>query len=133
MQPAFFQWGNYAVATGIDYTYLVNSGTFSGLSTIPAKPGQTIILWGTGFGPTSPPAPAGVLTPSDQAYSTASPVTVTIGGTNASVVGAALTPGAAGLYQIAVEVPSLGNGDWPVVAKVAGVQSPATTLLTVHN
>ena len=62
--PAFFLWvDKYAVATRQDFTWAVANGTFSGVTTVPAKPGDVIILWGTGFGPTSPAAPAGVQVP----------------------------------------------------------------------
>ncbi len=134
-QPAFFLWpGSYAVATRQDFSYAVKAGTFQGVTTTPAKPGDVLILWGTGFGPTSPTAPVGMVVPADQTYSTATPVTVMIGSSAATVYGAALAPGFAGLYQVAIQVPaSLANGDYPVVATIGGAPSPSTTLLTVHN
>ena len=101
---------------------------------MPAKPGDTIILWGTGFGPTTPSAPAGVLIPSGTIYSTATAVTVTVGGAAATVNGATLTPGSAGLYQVAIQIPvTLSDGDYPVIATVPGAQSPSSTLLTVQR
>jgi uncharacterized protein (TIGR03437 family) len=135
VQPAFFLWpGSYAVATRQDFSFAVKAGTFSGVTTTPAKPGDVLILWGTGFGPTNPAAPVGVQVPADQTYSTATPVSVMIGANAATVYGAALAPGFAGLYQVAIQVPaSLANGDYPVVATINGVPSPNTTLLTVHN
>jgi uncharacterized protein (TIGR03437 family) len=134
MQPAFFQWGNYAVATRQDFSLAVKNGTFTGATTVPAKPGDVIILWGTGFGPTSPSAPAGAQTPSTATYNTATPVTVKIGTQSATVYGAALAPGYAGLYQVAIQIPaSLANGDYPVVATIAGVQSPSTTMITIQQ
>lgn len=133
-QPAFFQWGSYAVATHQDFTYAVKNGAIAGLTTVPAQPGDVIILWGTGFGPTSPAAPAGMETPSTTAYNSATPVTVTIGKQPATVYGAALAPGLAGLYQIAIQIPaSLATGDYPVVATVDGVSSPSTTLITIQQ
>jgi uncharacterized protein (TIGR03437 family) len=132
IEPAFFQWGNYAVATTQTYSLAVKDGTFAGLTTTPAKPGDVIILWGTGFGPTTPPAPVGVEVPTTSTYNT-TPVTVTVGGVSATVYGAALAPGFAGLYQVAIQIPpSLTNGDYPLVATVSGAQSPATTLITVQ-
>jgi uncharacterized protein (TIGR03437 family) len=134
-QPAFFLWpGNYAVATTQDYGLAVKNGTFPGSTTTPAKPGEVIILWGTGFGATSPSAPSDVEVPSSTTYNTANAVTVTVGGTAATVYGAALAPGFAGLYQVAILIPaSLANGDYPVVATISGVQSPSTTLITVQD
>jgi len=72
--------------------------------------------------------------PGDQTYSTATLPTVTINNTAATVYGAALASGSAGLYQIAITVPStLADGDWPIVAGIGGVQSPAGTVLSVRH
>jgi len=133
VQPAFFLWpGGYAVATHLDYTDAAKNGTISGLTTTAAIPGETIVLWGAGFGPTTPAFPVGVETPV-ATYLTSNPVTVTIGGVNASVYAAALAPGFASLYQVAVTLPaSLAPGDYPLVATVAGAQSPSTTMITVQ-
>jgi uncharacterized protein (TIGR03437 family) len=132
--PAFFPWpSNQVVATHQDFTLAAKNGTL-GATTVPAKPGDTIILWGTGFGATTPAAPVGVETPSDQTYSTSTLPSVTVGNIPATVYGAALAPGFAGLYQIAIQVPtSLANGDWPVQATIAGVQSPNSLVLTVQE
>lgn len=130
--PAFFQWpNNQPVATRPDYSFAASAGTFAGATTTPAKPGDVIILWGTGFGPTTPAAPPGVATSSDQVYSTATMPTVSIQNSPVTVLGAALTPGSAGLYQIAIQIPSLGDGTYPIQATIGGVKSPATTMITV--
>jgi uncharacterized protein (TIGR03437 family) len=133
--PAFFLWpGNQIVATRQDFTLAARNGTFAGAITAAAKPGDTIILWGTGFGLTTPVAPVGFVTPSDTTYSTSTLPTVTIDNVPATVYGAALAPGFAGLYQVAIQVPaSLSDGDWPVVAGIGGVSSPAGTLLSVKK
>jgi uncharacterized protein (TIGR03437 family) len=135
VQPAFFAWvGKYAVATRQDFSWAVKNGTFPGTSTTAAKPGDVVILWGTGFGPTNPAAPVGVQLPADKTYSTISPVTVTVNNTPATVFGAALAPGFAALYQVAIQIPANApDGDLPVVATIDGAQSPATTLITVQK
>jgi uncharacterized protein (TIGR03437 family) len=132
--PAFFQWpGNQAVATRQDFTWAVKNGTFSSTTTVAAKPGEVIILWGTGLGPTSPPAPLGVQIPGDQPYSTPPP-TVTINNVSATVYGAALAPGDAGLYQVAFQVPtSLTSGDWPITVTIGGAPSQAGVILSVKQ
>ena len=132
--PAFFLWpGGYAVATRTDYTYAVKDGTFAGTTTVAPKPGDVLILWGTGFGPTNPAAPVGVQIPPNS-YPTANDVTVTIGGVSATVYGAALASGFAALFQVAIQVPlSVPDGDYPLIATVNGVSSPATTLITVQH
>lgn len=131
--PAFFLWsGKYAVATRSDYSLVGPPNLFPNAKTVPAKPGDVIILWGTGFGPTNPAVPAGEETPSEQTK-LVHPVTVLIGNISAKVVGAALSPGNAGLYQVAVEVPStVGSGDQAVVAQVAGINSPAGVYVNVQ-
>src|SRR5439155_15974948 len=112
----------------------VKAGTLQGATTVPAKPGEVIILWATGFGPSNPAAPIGMAVPGDQTYSTASTPSVTIGGTSSTVFGAALAPGAAGLYQIAIQVPgTLADGDWPIQAGIGGVSSPTGTVLSVRG
>ena len=133
--PAFFGWpNNQVVATRQDFSWAVKNGTFAGTTTVAAKPGDTIILWGTGFGPTDPPAGQGEETPSNATYPTATLPAVEINNVSATVYGAALAPGFAGLYQVAIQVPaSLGNGDWPVVATMSGASSPSSMVLTVQQ
>jgi uncharacterized protein (TIGR03437 family) len=130
--PAFFLWpGNQPVATHGDYSIAAKNGTFSGLTTVPAKPGEVITLWGTGFGPTNPAVPAGQ-EPTVQAPPTQTPVTVTLGATPVPVFGAVLSSYAA-LYQIAIQIPaSMTDGDYSVVATVNGTQSPNTILTVQH-
>ena len=132
--PAFFPWPNsQPVATHADFTLAAANGTFSGATTVPAKPGEAIILWGTGFGPTTPTEPIGSEIPASPTYYTATPVTVTIGGQPASVYATALASGFAGLYQVVVTVPSgLANGNYPLIATINGAHSSSTTL-AVHN
>jgi uncharacterized protein (TIGR03437 family) len=129
--PAFFLWdGQYAAATHLNYTLAASPSVFA--TATPAMPGETIILWGTGFGPTNPPDIIGQATSGAPAVTTLP--TVTIGGVQAEVLGAAMSAGFAGLYQIAVQVPSsLSDGDQPIVAQAGGVQSPASVLLTVQH
>jgi uncharacterized protein (TIGR03437 family) len=135
VQPAFSLWaGKYPVATRQDFSWAVKNGTFPGTTTTAAKPGDVIILWGTGFGPTNPAAPVGVQLPADKTYSTASNVTVMVNNTPATVFGAALAPGFAALYQVAIQIPSNApDGDLPIVASINGAQSPATTVITVQK
>jgi uncharacterized protein (TIGR03437 family) len=131
--PAFFVWpGNQAVATRTDYTYAAKTATFTGLSTLAARPGDVLILWGTGFGPTT--APVGVPVPSDQTYSPSQAPTVTVGNLSATIYGTALAPGYGGLYQVAIQVPSaIPDGDWPIVASIGGASSPSGVILSVQR
>jgi uncharacterized protein (TIGR03437 family) len=132
VEPGIFAWpGNQAVATHVDYSYAVQNGTFA-LTTVPARPGEVIILWATGFGATTPAAPSGQVVPAG--LFTVNGVTVTLGGQPVTALGTALSPGLAGVYQIAIQLPSnLPNGDYEVVATVTGSMSPASVLLTVQQ
>jgi uncharacterized protein (TIGR03437 family) len=127
--PAFFPWpNNQPVATHLDYTLAAARGTFPGVTTVPAKPGEAIILWGTGFGPTTPAVLAGQLPGQSAGANTASPVTVTLNGANIPVLGAALST-FPGEYQVAVQLPAtIAEGDFPLVATINGVASPTVTL-----
>jgi uncharacterized protein (TIGR03437 family) len=133
--PAFFLWpNNQVVATHRDGSYSVKAGTFSGIATVPAAPGEVIILWATGFGPTNPVAPAGVAVPSDQTHATGTMPALTINGNPMITFGAALTPGSASLYQIAIQVSNtLADGDYPIQATIGSAQSSARAVLSVHQ
>lgn len=120
--PAFFLDGahpNHVLATTPDFAVVRT-----------AKPGDVLILWGTGFGPVNPPvAPGSTVTGAPEL--TAAP-TILVGSQTADYLGAAMTPGTAGLYQINIRVPaSAPSGDLALVAQIGGVTSPDTTLLTV--
>lgn len=132
VQPAFFVWpANQVVATHADFTYATANGTL-GVTTSPARPGETVILWGAGFGPTSPPAPNGQVVPGGA--HTLNGVEVSVGGQQATVVGAALTSGLAGVYQIAIQVPAgLADGEYLVIANINGVYSPIGLVLAVQS
>jgi uncharacterized protein (TIGR03437 family) len=129
--PAFFQAGTYAIATHQDGTLVAPASVFPGAS--PAARGETVVLWGTGFGADSPSVPAGKTAAQalggTVAY-VAAPPSITIGGVAATVVGAALNPSALGLYQIAVTVPNGAvSGDQAIVASSGGQTSLASGVL----
>ena len=130
VSPALFLWSqNYVVATHLDYSPAVKNGVLSGETTQTAAPGEVIILWGTGLGPVTPPAPAGIVTQAAGFVQT--PVTVFFGTVAQTAMAAALTPGDAALYQIAVTVPStLAPGDYSIGLAVDGSVG-STGLLTV--
>jgi uncharacterized protein (TIGR03437 family) len=131
--PALFPWpGGQPVATHSDFTWAVSNGTFPSTTTVPAKPGETIILWGTGFGPTAPAVPPGIIVPVQNFPSTTLP-TISVGNTPALVYGAALAPGFAALWQVAFQVPpALADGNYSLTGAIGGVTFQAQTF-TVHN
>jgi uncharacterized protein (TIGR03437 family) len=112
-------------------TFLGPPGLFgSGAVTRPAKPGEILELYGTGFGPTNPAVKSGLVVSS--AAPAVDKVTITIGGLDAVVQFAGIT--GAGLYQInAVVPPSLTAGDQPIVAAVNNVKTPAGAFVTIST
>ncbi len=60
--------------------------------------------------------------------------TVTLNNSPVTVMGAALTSGAVGLYQVDIQVPSsMPDGDCPVQVSIGGVTSPLGVILTVQQ
>jgi uncharacterized protein (TIGR03437 family) len=104
------------------------AGQFS-FNTRPAKKGETVELFGTGFGPANPAIPAGQ--PFSGAARTASNVTIVLGGVSMSVPAYIV---GAGLYQINVTIPeNVGSGNQSLVATVAdGSQTPAGVTLAIQ-
>jgi len=130
--PAFFQWpNNQPVATHMDNTIAAANGTFTGLASVPAHPGETIVLWGTGFGPTNPAVPAGQLPGQFSGAPTQSPVTATLNGAPLTVVGSAISA-FPGVYQVTIRVPAIADGDYSLVATAGGLGLPATVLSVTH-
>ena len=117
------------MATHADYSWVGPSNLFPNATTVPAKPGDVIILWGTGFGATNPAVPAGMIPSTAIAGKVGNlvkPPSVLIGGVTAKVISAVLSPQNAGLYQIAIIIPaSVGTGDQSVVVESAGLHSPS--------
>lgn len=129
---ASFISGNYGViVNAADGSLTLPSGTVvPGFQTHPAKPGETIIVYGIGFGATSPAAVEGQASTSSPLQEIAG-ATATFGGgfggrattVNSGFTG--LTPTAVGLYQANVTIPAdtpLGPAV-PLALFVNGVQT----------
>ncbi len=156
-QPAFSVTNNYVAALRADGT-LIGPGTVTGpggggpggggggmppgggtppggggpggqpQSGTPAKSGDVLQLFGTGFGPLTQNVTAGRIF--QGAAPLANPITVRIGTSVAVVSFAGLS--ATGLYQINLTVPTLANGDYDVIAEIGGVSSKAGAKLRVQ-
>jgi len=95
----------------------------------PARPGETIMLYANGFGPTSVPVQSGSAMQSGSLP--ALPV-ITIGGVTATVEFAGLV--APGQFQFNVVIPpSLANGDQPITASYGGLSTQAGALIPVQH
>ncbi len=128
--PGFFRLSDdYVIATDSSGGYVAPANLVTGLITLPAKPQDTIVLWGTGFGPTNPVLnPGEVVANSSPLMNT---VTVRIGQSTAQVLYAGIT--GAGLYQFNTVVPDLPDGDYPIVAEVAGVRTASIARLRIQK
>jgi uncharacterized protein (TIGR03437 family) len=131
--PGFFVWpDNQPAATHLDFITVARNGSFPGQATVPAKPGEVIILWGTGFGPTTPPLPGDIVTPLTHLHVVATQPYSTIGGMPAELVSGAMSPGLASVYQIAVRVPTLPAGDHAIQIVQGGRRGPDGLVLAVE-
>ncbi|MEZ5404465.1 MAG: choice-of-anchor V domain-containing protein [Bryobacteraceae bacterium] len=105
----------FVVALFPDFaTFVGPTGLVQGVNTRPARPGDTIIVYGVGCG-----APGGEVIATARAIS--APVEFRFGNTVATGVQSFLAPGAVGLCQYNVTVPNLGAGNVAVELTVGGV------------
>jgi uncharacterized protein (TIGR03437 family) len=111
LAPSSFNIGGiqYAVALFLDGTYALPANAITGISSRPARPGDTIVLYGVGFGPVTPDIPAGQIV--QQQNMLALPFAVSIGGVPATVSYDGLAPNYVGLYQFNVTLPAVPPGN----------------------
>ncbi len=120
----------YVVALFSDGSYALPSGALSGVASHPANPGDTITLYGVGFGPVTPAVPAGEIA---QGLTTLANFSVTIGGAQATVSYAGMAPNFVGLYQFNIEVPQVAAGAAvPVVFTLDGAAGTQTLNIAVQ-
>jgi uncharacterized protein (TIGR03437 family) len=96
----------------------------------PAHVGSYLIAYLTGSGPVTPPVADGANTPSTGLVQpTTTPISVTIGGATAIVLGSALASGFVSLWQLNISVPSgLAAGSYPMVVTIGGQVSNSATV-----
>jgi protocatechuate 3,4-dioxygenase beta subunit len=128
--PAFFRLAaGYVMATTAEGAYLGPPNLVEGMTTRPARPAETITLWGTGFGPTVPEVRPGEIVTSGAPL--LHPVTIRIGAVAAVVTYAGLT--GAGLNQFNLIVPDLPDGDYPVVAEILGMRTGSAARIRIQR
>ncbi|MGA7235432.1 MAG: choice-of-anchor V domain-containing protein [Bryobacteraceae bacterium] len=121
----------YVVALHADNTYVVPTAA-AALGT-PAKPGETILIYGVGFGPVTPTINPGIIVTA--ANKVSNPMQMFFGGTSATLAYDGLAPNFVGLYQFNVVVPtSLSNSDAiPLTFNIGGNTGNQTLYTAVHN
>ncbi|MGA3019567.1 MAG: TIGR03118 family protein [Bryobacteraceae bacterium] len=128
--PAFFLLkDNISIAALHSNSGIVGATTlYPGLST-PAVSGETIGLYGTGFGQTNPAIASGTIVTTPSACATTP--TVTVAGTSAQVTYCGLI--SAGLYQVNVTIPAgTPSGNNVVVVSFGTVASNSNAMITVQ-
>ncbi|MCC6538965.1 MAG: hypothetical protein IT162_15530 [Bryobacterales bacterium] len=123
--------GRYAAAVHADGTLVGKAEIFGGTVAVrAAKPGDIVLLFGTGFGETAPLKPAGRIVDPAAALANPSALRVRIGGVQAQVLWAGLV--SAGLYQFNVQVPvGAAAGDQLLTVDLDGQSAQAGVYLTV--
>jgi len=122
--------GLFPVVAHQDFT-LVGSGK----GETPAEPGELILLFGSGFGPTSLPLASGQF--AVQPAPLVLPVRVLINGQAVSrdaILYAGVAPGFAGLYQVNVYLPAdLSGPEAEAIVEVGGIPSPVGVPIAVSS
>jgi trimeric autotransporter adhesin len=101
-------------------TFALPAGSVQGANTRPVKPGESLTLYGIGFGPVTPAIGAGEIV--QALNSTEYPLEVFVGGARAAVTYAGLAPSAVGVYQINLVVPAVAaGGNLPLTFTLGGI------------
>ncbi len=136
--PQLFTFNGSSVAALIAGTATPVANPSVAASGRPAKPGEIISLFGTGFGPTEPVYQAGEIASSTTPVKLRDPVTIAVGGTTlaaSDVLFAGAAPGLiSGLYQINIRIPAAtADGDIPVSVQIGGITSATGTTIPVKR
>src|SRR5258708_6344566 len=135
--PAFFVFPNSkSIAAQVGGSGAIIANPVVVVGGRPAKPGEVITLYGTGFGDTNPSVATGQLAAGAAAL--VNPITVTIGGTilqPQDVLYAGLSPASiGGLYQFNVRVPaSAPDGDVPATIAIGCFPTATGTTIPVQH
>jgi trimeric autotransporter adhesin len=119
--------GNSPGNSGAGYDVIGPAGTLP-FPSRPVKAGETLLLYGVGFGPTNPAVSAGKVF--SGAANSITPPRITIGGVAATVTFAGIIQ--AGLFQFNIIVPNAGSGDQVLQATVGGTTTPNNVFITLQ-
>lgn len=123
-----------AAVNAVTGAYIGPPGLLAGVTFVPAKPGDIVQAYATGFGATTPSYGLGVLP--GAAGTLNSPYSLTLGGVAippSSILYAGISPCCAGFYQVDFTVPQgTASGALPLVITIAGVESPPEAYIQVQ-
>ncbi len=133
LAPPSFRVNNvqYVVAQFADGAFAGRENLISGVNFRTPRPGDRLVIYGVGFGPTTPAVAAGrvVTTNTDlgsilQVNLANAPVTTEFRG---------LAPNFVGLYQFNIVVPNVPAGDHPLTFTIDGQTTQSGVFLTTAN
>ena len=105
-------------------------GSITGVNMRLPKPGDRLVIYGVGFGPTNPAQAAGRLV--GQANSVPG-IQILINNAPATIEYAGLAPSAIGLYQFNIIVPNVQAGENPITMSVSGLTTQSNVFLITGN
>lgn len=136
--PAFFTFNGRSIAAlHSNFDIVGDPSVIRGDRPVrPARPGDVVLLFGTGFGVSEPVFQAGELSFGQPRLR--DPFTVTIGSVTLraeDILYAGLSPSSiSGLYQVNVRLPdSTPDGDLPVVVRIGGFQTQSGATILVRR
>jgi len=124
----------YVAATFTDgKTFVAPPNSISGVTSRLANPGDTIVLYGVGFGAVTPGVPSGQIVQTSNTLT--APVTFSFGSTAAAPPAyQGLAPGSVGLYQFNVVVPAVpANSVTPLSFTQAGASGTQTLYIAIGS
>jgi uncharacterized protein (TIGR03437 family) len=140
LAPAFFTWAGSVVGGEKYLGAVISDGTFAGktgllqplgVNTRPVKPGEVILVFGTGFGPTNPDIAAGQVVATPSRMTTG--VKIFFGDTEAEIFDTGYLI-FSGEYQFNVKVPAnLADGDYKVAAQMGSARTQDNVFITVQK
>jgi uncharacterized protein (TIGR03437 family) len=134
LAPSSFNIGGnqYVAAIFPDGAFALPPGAIAGVNSRRAQPGDTLIIYGVGFGSVTPGIAAGQI--EEQTSTLTSALQVNFGSTPASVAYDGLAPQFVGLYQFNVVVPNIPSSDAvPLTFTLNGVAGTQTLYTSVGN
>ena len=123
----------YVAATLPDGKFALPQDAVPGVPSRPAMAGETLTIYGVGFGPVTGGFMAGTIVTADNALTT--PVQFLFGTTTAITIAYdGLAPSLTGLYQFDVVVPNVGaNNALPISINLGGVTGSQRLYIAVQN
>ncbi|MBL8236888.1 MAG: IPT/TIG domain-containing protein [Bryobacterales bacterium] len=119
----------YPAAVRADGVFIGPAALFQGVTTVPAKPGDVVLFFGTGFGPTNPAVAPGKI------FNGAAPlvdsVQMRIGSATVTPAFAGLS--SSGLYQFNVTIPDVPNGEHAIEMQINSVSIQTGVVLAVQR